>query len=128
MRLVHRSLPTAWLCCCVLGLSSVKSLAQEEKPAAPAPPPAARRGGGPRGPQVVSPEVKDDRTVTFRIHAPKAEEVRLNTSDLPGGFAPRPLTKGENDVWEVTVGPVDAGAYRYTFDVDGVAVVDPRSK
>ncbi len=128
MRLHHRLLPTAWLCCCVLGLGGVESLAQEEKPAAPAPPPAARRGGGPRAPQVVSPEVKDDRTVTFRIHAPKAEEVRLNTSDLPGGFAPRPLTKGENDVWEVTVGPVDAGAYRYTFDVDGVAVVDPRSK
>lgn len=127
MRLHLRFLPTALLCCCALELCCLESRAQEEKPTAPTPPPAARRGGGPRGPQVVSPEVKDDRTVTFRIHAPKADEVRLNTSDLPGGFAPRPLAKGENDVWELTVGPVDAGAYRYTFDVDGVAVVDPRS-
>jgi enterochelin esterase-like enzyme len=101
--------------------------AQEEEPK-PAPAPATRRFGGPRGPQVVSPEVKEDRSVVFRIHAPKADEVRLNTSDLPGGFGPRPLTKGENDVWELTVGPVEPGAYRYTFDVDGVSVVDPRSQ
>ena len=31
------------------------------------------------------------------------------------------LTKGENGVWEVTVGPVDPGTYRYNFNVDGVA-------
>lgn len=111
---------------CIWGLSCVELRAQQEEPK-PTPPPA-RRFGGPRGPQVTSPEVKDDRSVVFRIHAPKADEVRLNTSDLPGGFAPRPLTKGENDVWELTVGPVDPGAYRYTFDVDGVAVVDPRSQ
>jgi enterochelin esterase family protein len=77
---------------------------------------------------VVSPEVKADRQVVFRVLAPKAEAVRLNAGDLPGnpGQA-RNLTKGENGVWELTVGPVDPGTYRYTFDVDGVQVVDPRS-
>ena len=30
-------------------------------------------------------------------------------------------------MWEVTVGPVDPGAYRYNFNVDGVATIDPRS-
>jgi enterochelin esterase family protein len=37
------------------------------------------------------------------------------------------MTKGENGVWEVTLGPVEAGAYRYNFNVDGVTVIDPRN-
>ena len=37
------------------------------------------------------------------------------------------MTKGDNGVWEATVGPVPAGAYRYHFNVDGLAVVDPRN-
>src|SRR5690349_2252951 len=96
-------------------------------PSAPANPP--RRGGGQRGPSVKSPEVQADRHVTFRILAPKADAVRLNAGDLPGGGPqqPRNLTKGENGVWELTLGPVDPGTFRYVFDVDGVSVVDPRS-
>ncbi|HUO30609.1 MAG TPA: alpha/beta hydrolase-fold protein [Bryobacteraceae bacterium] len=30
-------------------------------------------------------------------------------------------------MWSATVGPVDPGAYRYTFLVDGVATMDPRN-
>jgi enterochelin esterase family protein len=37
------------------------------------------------------------------------------------------MTKGQNGVWETTVGPVPAGAYRYRFTVDGVATMDPRN-
>jgi enterochelin esterase family protein len=37
------------------------------------------------------------------------------------------MTKGTNDVWEVAVGPVNSGAYRYNFNVDGVSVIDPRN-
>jgi enterochelin esterase-like enzyme len=81
-----------------------------------------------RGPAVVSPEVNSDRQVTFRLLAPKAESVRLNAGDLPGDPRQgRELKKGENDVWELTLGPVDPGTYRYTFNVDGVAIVDPRN-
>jgi enterochelin esterase family protein len=84
--------------------------------------------GGARGPVVVSPEVQADRRVTFRILAPKAEGITLSSSDLPGDARqPRSLAKGENGVWAVTLGPVDAGTYRYTFGVDGVSVVDPRN-
>jgi enterochelin esterase-like enzyme len=84
---------------------------------------------GPPPPQFNSPEVSAERTITFRIHAPGAEAVRLSSTDLPDvGFgAGVDMKKGENDVWEVTVGPVPAGAYRYRFDVDGVSVVDPRN-
>jgi len=36
------------------------------------------------------------------------------------------MTKADNGVWEASVGPVPAGAYRYHFSVDGLAVIDPR--
>src|ERR1051326_7444666 len=76
--------------------------AQPPTPSAP----GGRGGGrGPQGPQVVSPEVLPDHRVTFRILAPQ----------------------GENGVWEATLGPLDPGAYRYTFMVSGVPVIDPRN-
>lgn len=91
--------------------------------------PANRNRGAGRnsGPRVVSPEVNADRHVVFRILAPKAQDVELNAGDIPGDPRQRALTKGENGVWELTLGPIDPGSYRYTFNVDGVMVVDPRS-
>jgi enterochelin esterase-like enzyme len=88
---------------------------------------SAQPRGGPPGPQVVSPEVSADRKVAFRILAPKAETVRLSAGDIPGNGQGAVMTKGTNGVWEVTVGPVEPGAYRYNFDVDGVSVIDPRN-
>jgi enterochelin esterase-like enzyme len=101
---------------------AVSSFAQE-------PAPARGRGGrgGPQAPPVVSPEVAADRKITFRIAAPQAQAVRLNASDIPGLGQAATLTKGENGVWSTTVGPIEPGAYRYTFNVDGVATIDPRS-
>ena len=96
-----------------------------QPPAAAAP---GRGGRGPQGPQVVSPEVQADRHIVFRILAPQAETVTLRAGDIQGlGQGGPQFTKGENGVWEATVGPIDPGAYRYTFVVNGVAVVDPRN-
>jgi len=91
------------------------------------PPGAPARGRGPQGLQIISPEVKDDRSVTFRILAPKAQEVRLSGGDIPGNGRGAEMTKGSNEVWEVTLGPLPPGAFRYNFNVDGVAVIDPRN-
>ena len=45
-----------------------------------------------------------------------------------GGPAAVMLTKGENGIWSgTTVRPVRPGAWRYTFNVDGVTVVDSRN-
>ncbi len=84
-------------------------------------------GRGPGTPQVVSPQVAADRKVTFRIRAPKAESVKLTGSDIPGNGQEATLKKDDNGVWEGTLGPIDAGAYRYRFNVDGVPVIDPRN-
>src|SRR5688572_20262975 len=78
-------------------------------------------------PQFVSPEVSAEKKIAFRIHAPNAKEVRLGSSDLPNLGRGAEMKKGENGVWETTVGPVVSGAYRYQFNVDGLNVVDPRN-
>lgn len=80
-----------------------------------------------QGPRVVSPEISADRHVTFRVLAPKAEEIKLIGSDIPGNGPGAAMTKDGDGVWSVTLGPIDPGAYRYTFNIDGVSVVDPRS-
>ncbi|MBN1362185.1 MAG: hypothetical protein JW993_16435 [Sedimentisphaerales bacterium] len=82
---------------------------------------------GPRGPRVVSPEVAADRHVTFRILAPNADSVQLSGSDIPDLGRGAEMKKDPNGVWEVTLGPIQAGAYRYNFNVDGVSVIDPRN-
>jgi len=84
-------------------------------------------GSGPPQPSFTSPEVTPDHHVVFRIFAPKAQAVRVFSSDI-FGFAPKgEMAKSDNGVWEVSVGPIDPGAYRYNFNVDGVSVIDPRS-
>src|SRR4051794_20853386 len=78
--------------------------------------PAGAQGpGGDRPPEFTSPEVSKERKITFRIHAPRAEGVRLGSSDLPGMGMASEMKKGEKGVWEASVGPVPAGAYRYNF-------------
>jgi len=76
---------------------------------------------------VVSPEVRADRRVVFRINAPQALSVRLIGTDIPGNLQGAEMSKGENGVWEVTLGPIDPGAYRYNFSVDRVSVIDPHN-
>jgi enterochelin esterase family protein len=61
------------------------------------------------------------------VYAPRADSVRLSAGDIPGQGSGAVLTKGENGVWEVTIGPTDSGAYRYTFNINGVPTVDPRN-
>ncbi|MEO7192007.1 MAG: alpha/beta hydrolase-fold protein [Vicinamibacterales bacterium] len=114
-----------------LAVTTVVSLAaQTPAPASPTPgaaPPGQGRGGGPQAPAIVSPEVSADRHITFRLNAPNAQSVRLSAGDIPAMGTASTLTKGENGVWSTTVGPVEPGAYRYVFNVDGVTVLDPRS-
>ncbi|WP_194776785.1 esterase [Pararhodonellum marinum] len=76
-----------------------------------------------------SPEVHDDRTVTFRLKAPKANEVHLTgvalLTGLGRGNEPVPFEKGEDGVWAVTVGPLNPDMYAYHFNVDGMQITDP---
>lgn len=81
--------------------------------------------------RVVSPEISGDGEVTFRLRAPSAERVTLTSGgDIPGvpfddGLA---LTKGGDGLFALTLDAVPPGAYRYNFNVDGVATLDPSNR
>ncbi len=72
---------------------------------------------------IASPEVKADKTVTFRLRAPKATEVLLNGEWKGGGKLA--MTKDDQGVWSVTVGPLEPDLYGYSFAVDGMTLTDP---
>lgn len=118
----------ALACACVLAIGA-SAQASESAAQDPPRPPQPAAGRAPAPPQFQSPEVAADARITFRIFAPAAQAVRLSAGDIPGMMGPAApqLTKAEDGVWSVTVGPVAAGAYRYTFNVDGVSTVDPRN-
>ncbi len=91
---------------------------------------SAQEGTLPRPPEFASVEVREDRSITFRIWAPLTKSVRLLSSDLPSSApfnAGIELTQAKNGVWETTIAKVDAGSYRYHFELDGVAVMDPKN-
>jgi len=71
---------------------------------------------------VQSPQVRADGKVTFRLRAPKAAEV-LVAGQWPDGRAA--MAKDANEVWNVTVGPIPAGVWEYSFQVDGLQMIDP---
>jgi len=73
---------------------------------------------------LVSPEVHGDRTVTFRVRAPKAAEATLYGDWMPVG-KPEAMQKGPDGVWSVTTSPLEANGHLYWFNLDGVAVADP---
>src|SRR5881409_1012509 len=104
-----------WNAALAVLLVTVPALAQQ----ASAPAAAAQ----PARPAVRSPEIHPDRTVTFRLSAPKASEVSLNGSW--DGATNLPMTKDESGVWSTTVGPLGAQLWGYSYLVDGVKALDP---
>ena len=84
----------------------------------------------PYGGNVVSPDVKDDHTVTFRIKAPDAKQVELSGGPILLALKSTkaiPFVKGSDGIWTLTVGPVKPDIYVYRFILDGVPVVDPNN-
>lgn len=69
----------------------------------------------------ISPEKLADGSVTFRLRAPKASEVKV-----VGQFGPDAVMARDRDgVWSATVAAVPAGVHEYRFVVDGLSVIDP---
>ncbi len=85
-------------------------------------PTLAPPGRGGRGPSVVSPQANADRTITLRFYAPNAKEVVV-IGEIDG--KDHPMTKGDDGVWTVTIGPLAPDVYNYQFRADGVVAMDP---
>ena len=82
---------------------------------------------------VVSPEIHDNNTVTFRFKAPKAVRVQLTGDFLPVQKNAKfetpgivDLKEGQEGVWEYTTPePLKPELYSYSFIVDGLRMNDP---
>ncbi len=85
----------------------------------------------PKAPAVAtlnSASVNSDNTVTFTLNAPDANEVSLYFQNQVGASPAAdefPMTKDENGLWSVTIGPLAPDMYGYDFILDGVNIVDP---
>jgi len=73
-------------------------------------------------PRIISPEVGADRRVTFRVLAPDARDVGVTGEFMAGS---KSLSKNEDGVWSITVGPLDPEIYNYNVTIDGVRTIDP---
>jgi len=77
--------------------------------------------------QIVSPEVQADRSVVFRLSAPDAHSVKLFGTWMASFDDTIEMTKNDDGVFEVRVGPLDSDMYVYTYTVDGVKMLDPNN-
>jgi enterochelin esterase-like enzyme len=75
-------------------------------------------------------EALPDRRVTFRLCAPNAAWVTVTSPDVAdvipmnGGL---PMTRDGQGLWSVTTpAPIAPDNYRFSFNVDGVPVLDPQ--
>ena len=73
-------------------------------------------------PRLQSPEVTSDNRVTFRFRDGNAQKVMVN---IAGQAQPLAMQKDAGGVWTATSGPMSPDLYSYTFNVDGVTLLDP---
>ncbi len=128
----------------ILGMAAVAilaglPLARGQKPTNPSPASQAFTPPPPTPNDTLrSPEISAGGHVTFRLYAPSAKKVILQSEGLEStpGITPEQMakrtaaeamTKAENGVWSIDFGPIQPGVYRYSFSVDGVQTVDPRN-
>lgn len=74
-------------------------------------------------PSLLSPEINTDRTVTFRLKAPGAQDVRIIGDFLSGANAE--MKKDSAGVWTYTSESIAPEMYRYNYVVDGLTITDP---
>lgn len=91
-----------------------------------------------RAQQIISPEIHDDSSVTFRLFAPNAESVQITGDFLPtvkmetpmgqmDGPGKADLVKDENGVWVYKSETLKPELYNYSFIIDGFTTTDPNN-
>jgi enterochelin esterase family protein len=123
MEMPQRPMTIASTIAMVAMLFATGSARAQQPPPVPAPAGPAPAAQAPRPVIPRSPEIHPDRTVTFRLSAPKATEVTLNGSW--DGATALPMTKDESGVWSATIGPLAPQLWGYWYLVDGVKALDP---
>ena len=75
-------------------------------------------------------QVLPDGRVTFRLLAPKVNDVKIIIGLKSGVYEPQgttvtDMTKQADGFWTTTLGPFEPNLYEYQFEVDGVTLADP---
>ena len=89
-----------------------------------------------QGPQVASPVVNPDKSVTFNLIAPEAQKVQITGDFLPpkkieyqgntyDATGVAELKKDDKGVWSFTSETLKPELYTYNMIVDGVNILDP---
>lgn len=77
-----------------------------------------------RNARVQSPEINNDKTVTFRLRAPKAVKVQVTGDFITRGRVD--MVENREGIWEYTTPePLSPELYCYNFIVDGLKINDP---
>jgi len=82
------------------------------------------------GTPIVSPEISNDNTVTFRFVAPDATDVKISGDWMPAeGWTPgsAAMTKGDKGLWTYTTAVLPSELYSYFFIVNGLRCTDPNN-
>ena len=82
------------------------------------------------GEQIVSPEIHANNSVTFKVNAPNAKEVKLAGEWMPSeGWTPglASMQKDENGIWSFTTETLEPELYSYSFVIDGFKTTDPNN-
>jgi enterochelin esterase-like enzyme len=120
---MKKMLPTIVTLVTIL-LASVSVAGQQ--PTKPAAAPAARPQFR-MPPRIVSPEILPDNKVTFRVYAKDATKVTISGEWLEDPRANEALVRNDTGLFMLTVGPLKPELYGYTFNVDGVGMIDPNN-
>ncbi|MCF0165069.1 MAG: endo-1,4-beta-xylanase Z [Bacteroidales bacterium] len=97
---------------CLLTISSINASAQFGRPRTP-------------GDTLTPVRILENGDAVFSIYAPKARKVSLTGDIMPWGTQIKSFEK--DGVWSFIVPKPEPGVYRYSYVVDGVKVIDPRS-
>lgn len=87
---------------------------------------------------IVSPEIHNDQSVTFRLLAPEVDSVQITGDFLPTVKIPTPygdmdapgkanMVKDENGVWSFKTESLTPELYSYSFTVNGLKTPDPNN-
>ena len=82
------------------------------------------------GEEILSPEIHDNKRVTFRLTASNAKEVKIMGDWMPmDGWTPgaEVMERDEKGTWSYTSQVLDPELYSYAFLVDGLRVNDPNN-
>ncbi len=81
-------------------------------------------------PEIISPEIHENNSITFRVQVPNAKEVKLSGDWMPAeGWIPGSvlMQKDDKGIWSFTTEILQPELYNYAFVIDSFRTIDPNN-